>query len=168
MKFEDVEVGMKAVWNNTDIIKVVSKNHKSEYIQYESYFSDTIGYCIASEIEPFIGAVKHQPEFVWDYTVRTIGEPFESKNGKWFIKVDGSISSVYDKPKTFYYYKNYDNSVQESKVYAIVPNTPYKYILMDNRMCCDMFLPVTYNPKEIEVTMEELEKKYGCKVKIKK
>lgn len=109
-----------------------------------------------------------RPEFVWDNVVHTIDKPFQHTDGNWYIKVDGSVGAIYDKPKQFCYFKTYDNSVQSCEVYAIVPTTPYKYISLDNRWCQDMFLPVTYNQKVIEVTMDDLEKKYGCRVKIVK
>lgn len=185
----DIEPFINAQFGVEDIMKQKEKQKEFEVgdIVECSYLSSSTLYCVAhvgKESAVVIGIdgnsvrytiqtgkLKHtvkQPEFVWDNVVHTIDKPFQHTDGNWYIKVDGSVGAIYDKPKQFCYFKTYDNSVQSCEVYAIVPTTPYKYISLDNRWCQDMFLPVTYNPKVIEVTMDDLEKKYGCRVKIVK
>lgn len=171
MKFEDVRFGLLVVYKNNDIGKVTSIGVYSKDIIINIFdVVDRHVFCTADDIEPFFEGdfmKQKQKEFTWDKSVNTIDKPFE-RNGSWYIKVDGSVGSIYEKPKQFCYFNTYDNSVQSCEIYATVPTTPYKYISLDNRWCQDMFLPVTYNQKVIEVTMDELEKKYGCRVKIVK
>lgn len=102
----------------------------------------------------------------WDKSIPTIGEPFE-KCDDLFVKIDNSKPILFPYPKDTYYFIG--NSAIKFNLYAIVPQTKYHYIGFWERRLDDLYVKIEYEKpeKEIEITMKEVEEKFGCKVKIK-
>lgn len=181
MKHDDVKIGMKVTVQNSKKYSgvytvLVLPIYKSvgNYLGYPvgNYWVklkkgfDPYIEVLVSDVEPYIEPEVEQPKFTWDTSVPTFGEPFKLNNTSWYIRVDGSKSALFDPPIVVKDISS--NNFDSYKLCAIVSNSNSRFIYNEGYGKNDgsLVLPVTYTPKEREVTMKEVEEKFGCKIKI--
>ena len=167
MKPEDVKIGMKVyskIYNSiVEVVWIPFGKIKVNYIK--ARYRNVVINLGFDDIEPYT----EKPEFTWDKSVPTIGEPIFSKyDNNWYIEVDRSKPVIFDK-KILIKIANNDSkeSLTETLMCAIVPASRYPFSLDCGCSNCKILIPLTYTPKEREVTMKEVEEKFGCKIKIK-
>lgn len=167
MKPKDVKIGMKVHTGTSSDIYEVLKYPKLDRV-YVIECRSSKGYICDVSLDSVVPC-EEKPEFTWDKSVPTIGEPIFSKyDNNWYIEVDRSKPVIFDK-KILIKIANNDSkeSLTETLMCAIVPASRYPFSLDCGCSNCKILIPLTYTPKEREVTMKEVEEKFGCKIKIK-
>lgn len=165
MDINDIKIGMKVRHGNyCRTMEVVSFD-----TQYELVYCKHQDYTLPLSFNVRTLDFAEPPEFTWDKSVPTVGEPFKHTNGSWYIKIDDSKPKLFEQP-----IEVYSSKLILLKLCAVVPNSSVRYIFTDGFIyACDgrsYYLPVTYTPKELEVTVDVLkefyEKQNNIKVKV--
>lgn len=158
MKIEDVKIGM-----------IVKHINYLKPLEVDCFWLDTgIVTCKHGDyILPISFNAKdlelvEDGEFSWDKSVPTIGKPMEHV-GRWFIEIDSKVTIVFNKPISVYKY----GFKTESYLIAIIKDHAYPFIFTEEATNTKCYLPVTYTPNVIELTVDILKEFYEQQNKIK-